>query len=61
MSKNVCMNAATASHKFTLRLETQPLHILLRILDQETVITISNHSQFTQQDTSQKLTYTTKA
>jgi hypothetical protein len=34
--KNVLTNADTASNKLTLRLETKPLHILLRILDQET-------------------------
>jgi hypothetical protein len=44
MSKNGCINADTASHKLALRLETKPLHVLLRILDQKAVVHISNHS-----------------
>jgi hypothetical protein len=52
-----CINAKIASHKLALRLETKPLHILLRILNQEATSLISNHLFSSQR----KLTYTTKA
>jgi hypothetical protein len=50
--KNVFTKADTASNKLTLRLETKPLHILLRILDQKAVA--SNISPNSNTDKSSK-------